>query len=950
MVNPAKFLLAISFLCSGFSRLAAAGEFAPEHLDFFEKKIRPVLNEHCYKCHSVSSKKLKASLYLDSRTGILKGGDTGPALVPGDPEKSLLIEVIRYEDTDMEMPPKSKLPDAVIADFETWVKNGAAWPEEEGPSDGGNALAFDLEKRKSEHWCWKPLAPAPRTPDFIDQLIGEKLKEAKLRPAPHADPVTLLRRLAFDLTGLPPTVEEIGAFKKAAADNLDSAIEATVDRLLASPHFGERWGRHWLDLMRYAESHGHEFDYPIHNAHHYRDYVIRALNADVPYDTFVAEHIAGDLLPDPRLNPEDQTNESIIATGFWYLGEAVHSPTDVRKDEADRIDNMVDTFSKSFLGLSVACARCHDHKFDAISTADYYALTGYLQSTRRNEHRQDPGKMIASGIAELKKIAASGNQRIKGKGPTGTPSSPPATPEGLLLPTNSRWFPSGHAFGDSPVPALNWIPVKNTITEHAVFDSGRYGDKLHGVLRTPTFEITGDRVHLYVKGTAEVRLTIDGHFMQVFNGLLFGGTRKNIKTGDKWQWVTLNSKDIAQKSGHQAYLEIIDSGPGAIAVKAVTTSHEIPNIEEILPPNLRARELEAPIAAELSGLSDSAKKISNTIPSPSATILSVTDGTPENDHIHIRGSHKNLGREVPRRFLTALGGEEITPPENSSGRLELAEQVISRENPLTARVAANRIWHHLFGRGIVPTVADFGPMGIPPSHPKLLDSLAASLIEGRWSRKKLIRQIVLSKTYRQSATPHPDLSPNYLADTDPENIFLHKAPVRRLQAEAIRDSMLAISGRLDPKLYGTPVPVHLTSFMQGRGRPKSGPLDGAGRRSIYTSIRRNFLPPMMLAFDMPSPFSSVARRTVSNVPAQALTLMNDPFVVSESKRWADSTANIKDDKARIETMFLQAFAHPPTPEQLKRTLSWIQSHPSQQNAWQDFAHSLWNTKEFIFLN
>ncbi|MEN8773300.1 MAG: PSD1 and planctomycete cytochrome C domain-containing protein [Akkermansiaceae bacterium] len=945
MEYPAKYFIASFLLMTVIPLLPAAEKFAPEHLDFFEKKIRPMLSEHCYKCHSASSKKLKASLYLDTRAGMLEGGDTGPSVVPGNPEKSLLIEVIRYTDTDMEMPPKSKLPDAVIADFVTWVESGAAWPAEAAPSDGSNGIAFDLEKRKSDHWCWKPLAPAPRKPGFIDQLIGEKLKDAKLRPAPHAEPVTLLRRLTFDLTGLPPTVAEIEAFTSVSVQDQNAAIEAAVDRLLASPHFGERWGRHWLDLMRYAESHGHEFDYPIKNAHQYRDYVIRALNADVPYDQFVAEHIAGDLLPLPRFNPHDQTNESIIATGFWYLGEAVHSPTDVRKDEADRIDNMVDTFSKSFLGLSVACARCHDHKFDAISTDDYYALTGFLQSTRRNEHKQDPGKRIANGIAKIDKISATGNQKIK-RTTTGTTD----LPDGLILPNTSRWFPSGHAFGNSPIPALSWSPVKNTITEHSVYDSGRYGDKFPGVLRTPTFEINGDRVHLYVKGNAQVRLIIDGYFMQVFNGLLFGGTRKDIKTGDKWQWVTLSSKDIAQKSGHKAYLEIIDSGTNSIAVKAISTSREIPKIEDYLTANPRAKELEAQFASKLSELSDAAKKISDSLPNPAATILSVTEGTPENDYVHIRGSHKNLGKEIPRRFLTALGGEAIAPSKNSSGRLELAEQVASRDNPLTARVAANRIWHHLFGRGIVPTVDDFGPMGIAPSNPRLLDSLAASLIENKWSQKELIRQIVLSETYRQSATPHPDLSLIYLADTDPENILLHKAPVRRLQAEAIRDSMLAISGRLDPKLFGNPVPVHLTTFMQGRGRPKSGPLDGAGRRSIYTSIRRNFLPPMMLAFDMPSPFSSVARRTVSNVPAQALTLMNDPFVVSESRRWADSTSSIKDDKVRIETMFKQALARPPSPEQLKTTLTWIQSHPSRKTAWQDFAHSLWNTKEFIFLN
>ena len=946
MASRAKVLLVSLLLHFGIAPLCSAEKFSSEQLAFFEKKIRPVLADKCHKCHSVTSKKLKADLYLDTREGLLKGGDSGPALVPGDPEKSLLIEVIRYEDTDMEMPPKSKLPDAVIADFENWVKNGAAWPDEAPPTPGDNAIAFDLEKRKSEHWSWKPLAPAPRAPGFIDQLVGERLKEAKLRPAPHAEPSTLLRRLTFDLTGLPPTVEEIKAYEQAYAKDPEAAIGAEVDRLLSSPHFGERWGRHWLDLMRYAESHGHEFDYPIHNAHHYRDYVIRAINADVPYDHFIAEHIAGDLLPKPRINPENQTNESIIGTGFWYLGEAVHAPTDVRLDEADRIDNMVDTFSKSFLGLSISCARCHDHKFDAISIDDYYSLTGYLQSTRRNEHKQDPGGKIAAGTAQVQKVAAAGNKILNQ-----TSSSPPKNlPEGILLPTNSRWFPSGHAFGDSFIPALGWNAVKNAVTEYPVYDSSRYGENLHGVLRTPTFEITGDRVHLYIKGNAQVRLIIDGYFMQPFNGLLFGGTRKDVKNGDKWQWVTLASKDIAQKAGQKAYLEIIDNGGGSVAVKAVCTSRDVPKLEEIFPPNPKAAELQQKFASQLTDLSKKANEISKIIPNPAATILSVTDGTPENDFVHIRGSHKNLGKEVPRRFLTALGGEEIAPSKNSSGRLKLAEQVTSQTNPLTARVAANRIWHHLFGRGIVPTVDDFGPMGIEPSHPELLDTLAASLIESKWSRKDFIRQIVLSNTYRQSANPHPELSSQYLADTDPENILLYKAPVRRLQAEAIRDSMLAISGRLDPKLYGNSVPVHLTSFMQGRGRPKSGPLDGAGRRSIYTSIRRNFLPPMMLAFDMPSPFSAVARRTVSNVPAQALTLMNDPFVVSEAKRWAESTANIEEDRNRIETMFQQAFARHPSQDELKTALAWIQTHPAKKTAWQDFAHSLWNAKEFIFLN
>jgi hypothetical protein len=310
----------------------------------------------------------------------------------------------------MEMPPKSKLPQSVIADFETWIENGAAWPEEEVPTAKAGDEKFDLEARRASHWCWKPLDPAPRQPGFIDNLIRAKLAAAKLKPAAPADRATWIRRVTFDLIGLPPSPEEVGRF---LADRSPTAFEKVVDRLLASPHFGERWARHWLDLVRYAESHGHEFDYPIHHATPYRDYVIRALNADVPYHRFAAEHIAGDLLPNPRRNPADDTNESIIATGFWYLGEAVHGPTDARKDEADRMDNMIDVFTKSFLGLSVSCARCHDHKFDAISTADYYALSGYLQSTRRNEHRQDPGGKIATEIAKIANIEAEGNRLLK---------------------------------------------------------------------------------------------------------------------------------------------------------------------------------------------------------------------------------------------------------------------------------------------------------------------------------------------------------------------------------------------------------------------------------------------------------------------------------------------------------------------------------------------------------
>jgi hypothetical protein len=359
---------------------ALAAEPSPEGLEFFERKVRPLLVEHCLKCHGGGKK--KGGLTLESRAGLLAGGNLGPAVVPGQPDKSRLIDAIRYNNVELQMPPRGKLPEAAIKDLEEWVSRGA-------PHAGATAAAdkgpFDLPKRKREHWAWRPLRAAapPAVEDgswprgAVDRFILARLEEKGLSPAADADRRTWLRRVSFDLVGLPPAPEEIDAF---LADTSDDAFAKVVDHLLASPHYGERWGRHWLDLVRYAESRGHEFDYHIPNAWHYRDYVLRAFNLDVPYNQFVTEHLAGDLLERPRRHPTEGFNESILGTGFWFLGEEVHSPVDVALDEADRFDNRIDVMTKTFLGLTVACARCHDHKFDAISTKDYYSLYAILQS------------------------------------------------------------------------------------------------------------------------------------------------------------------------------------------------------------------------------------------------------------------------------------------------------------------------------------------------------------------------------------------------------------------------------------------------------------------------------------------------------------------------------------------------------------------------------------------
>jgi cytochrome c553 len=397
----------------GLAALAAASVHAAEagSGEFFEQRVRPVLAEHCYGCHGPA--KQKGGLRADHGSLLLKGGDNGPALVAGQPEVSRLLTAVGYGDVSLQMPPTGKLPEAVIADLRAWIAAGAAWPEEPVPGAKAAEAAFDLAGRRAAHWAWQPLrddAP-PSVGDAgwprgeMDRFVLAKLEATKLRPAPEAPRETLLRRLTYDLTGLPPTPDELTMFQ---LDTGPEAYERLVDRLLASPRFGEHWGRHWLDLTRYAETYGFEGDFAIKEAWRYRDYVIRALNADVPYDQFVREHLAGDLLAEPRQNVDDGTNESLLATGCWAMHQAQHAPVDVRMDNADRVDNQIDVFSKTFLGLTVSCARCHDHKFDAISTADYYALSGIFRSARQQIAELDPKGAIAEARGKLAALSAQG--------------------------------------------------------------------------------------------------------------------------------------------------------------------------------------------------------------------------------------------------------------------------------------------------------------------------------------------------------------------------------------------------------------------------------------------------------------------------------------------------------------------------------------------------------------
>lgn len=926
-------------------------------LTFFESRVRPVLAEHCLPCHGPA--KQKGGLRLDHGSFLMKGGDNGPALVPGDPEASQMLQAVGFADVDLQMPPDGKLPDALLDDLRTWIAAGAIWPDEPLPLVGAKAV-FDLAGRRASHWAWQPLstteAPALASPwprNDVDRFVLARLEAEGLAPAPRADKSTLLRRLTFDLTGLPPSPEAAKAFVE---DPAPDAYDRAVDRLLATPQFGEHWARMWLDLTRYAETYGFEQDFNIREAWRYRDYVIRAFNADLPYDQFVREHLAGDLLSSPRLNPEDGSNESILATGGWLMYQTQHAPVDVRMDYADRVDNEIDVFGKTFLGMTVACARCHDHKFDAISTADYYALAGVFRSARQAYVERDPGDEVAAAVQALAPLSARGKALLPAMDASPTPVSLP--PDAVLFEDFSDgyagWFASGAAFGDAPTGASAWMPLNKRTRLRlptGVAHSGTLGTKLRGVLRSPTFRLSHDRIQFLAAGKdAQIRLVIEGYQLRDLVPLLFESTLLDVKHGNQFRWLEMGG--LGKYQGCEAYLEFIDPGEGYLGVDQILFSDAGPPpapaeyaAPEINPDGFKAilREMDA---------------VQGTIPDPEWA-LTLADGNGLDEPIFVRGNPRNHGETVPRRFLEALAGPDQPSLGAGSGRLALADRLLDPANPLPARVMVNRIWQHLFGRGLVATVDNFGAMGQPPSHPELLDYLAAQFRADGWSIKHMIRTLVTSETYRMSSVPNDP----HAEEVDPANILLHRMPLRRLHAEPIRDALLAVAGTLDPQSGGPSVPAYISPFMGGLRKPAtSGPMDGARRRSIYVELRRNFLPAFLQAFDFPTPDTTHGQRNVSNVPAQSLVLMNDPFVAEQAAAWAARRCeeDAASPEARIEALYWDAFARAPRAEETATALQFLrdQAAPYQGSeaealrdprAWSELCHALYTLKEFVFI-
>ncbi|QDU22167.1 PSD1 and planctomycete cytochrome C domain-containing protein [Urbifossiella limnaea] len=775
------------------SPVIAAAQPAAEH---FEKHVRPLLLEHCGGCHGKDGK-AKGGLKLTTAAELAAGGESGPVVVPGHADKSLLVETVRYGG-DLKMPPKGKLRPDQIAALEKWVKDGAVWPGGTGvTAASGGRWDGGITDDQKRFWAFQPVRE-PKVPDTnhptqsrIDAFVRTRLDAAGLTPAPPADRRTLIRRVTYDLTGLPPTPEEVAAF---LADRGDGAFARVVDRLLASSAYGERWARHWLDVARYADSNGLDENTAFGNAWRYRDYVVRAFNTDKPYDRFVLEQLAGDLLPDDAATREDR----LTATGFLVLGPKLLAEPDKAKMVMDIVDEQIDVAGKAFLGLTVSCARCHDHKFDPIPTRDYYALAGIFKSTKT--------------MATLATVAKAHER----------PLGPKDSPETLL-----------------------------------------YRDRLKLV-------------------TKELR-TLEQEF-------------------------------------------------GKLPATDKDKRHAL---------HLKAEERRAEI-----------KQLEKTVPPPAVVLAVQDEANPADVKVHVRGNTQTLGELAPRGFLRVVSDKAPSIPAKASGRLELARWVASADNPLTARVLVNRVWQHHFGEGLVRTPDDFGTRGERPSHPELLDWLAAQFVKNGWSLKSLHRLILLSDTYQMASRPVPAAA----AAVDPDNRLLSHFPRRRLEAEAVRDAMLAVAGTLDRTAGGTLLENGNFEYINNDRARGVARYDNA-RRSLYLPVIRNNVFDFFQTFDFVEPHVSNGKRAVTVVAPQALYLMNNPFVARQAAALAESLLKLPaDDAGRVAAAYERAYGRPPTTEETARALAFVGRYAAalegaerRPRAWAAWCHVVFASSEFVYV-
>ncbi|MCP4846998.1 MAG: DUF1553 domain-containing protein [Verrucomicrobiaceae bacterium] len=807
--------------------LPVTGEPEPsaEEVKFFESKIRPVLVESCYRCHS-TDEKIKGGLNLDNRAGIRHGGDSGPAVTPGNLNASLLWSAINWSDRDYEMPPKKKLPANVISDFREWIEMGA--PDPRVSEKIVVQTGIDIQEGK-KFWAFqKPLKAQPPTvgnqewpTSDIDYFVLAKLEENGLNPAGDAKPETLLRRLYFDLIGIPPSADDIERYAQAWKSDPEAAYRSEVERLLASGQFGERWGRHWLDVARYAESTGKEVNMSFPHAWRYRDYVIDSFNSDKPYDEFIKEQIAGDLLP---IKDDDDWQENLIATGFLAIGPKGLNERSPRQFALDLADEQIDTTTQAILGLTVSCARCHDHKFDPIPTSDYYSLAGIFLST----------KTYFGTVNAIQNRR--GTKLLELPVPDATPLSTVTTREISLL--KQRVSDSEKRFSDMQVVAAQ--------------------DRLAG---------------------------------------------RSSNAGQQLQRLRTS---ISQMN---ARLKSFDENGVAKSLAM--------------------------------GVQDQSSPVQPTV--------------------LVRGELERPAQKVDRGFPQVLCNEPVKLPDDSSGRLELAEWLSSTENPLTARVMVNRVWGHLYGNSIVTSPNNFGTTGQAPSHPELLDHLAVNFMKKGWSVKSLIRELVLTRSYRMSAEFNPSSF-----EKDPENSLQWRHSPKKIDAEALRDAILAASGNLDhSRPFGSDIALAGDTRVGGPRAPRGATTRNLSKnyRSVYLSTARDSLPEALALFDPADPNLVTGKREETNVPDQALYLMNNTFVIQQAEAMAKRLiAETDAPRERFTKAFLLCYGRPATKDEIEATMAFLQrfqitAGADSQNrqeinhlAFVSFCQSLLISAEFRYLN
>jgi hypothetical protein len=927
------------FVASLLGTRASAAEKADE-IAFFEAKIRPVLVQHCYKCHSAESqakKTWKGGLLLDSREGIRTGGETGPAVVPGDVKASLLIKALRQE--DFAMPPTGKLPDTVIADFEQWVRSGAADPRDgKAPLGGG----IDLERGR-KFWSFRPpkKLPPPVVKDAtwprsdIDRFIAARLESAKLQPVADADPYTLVRRVYFDLIGLPPTADELTTFVQQFTsspqhENRQKVYEALIDQLLAAPQFGERWGRHWLDVARYAESTGQTPVGIYRYAWRYRDYVIDAFNSDKPYDLFVREQVAGDLLSS---DTPEQRNERLVATGFLAIGPRNLAENNPLQYVMENVNEQIETIGQAFLGMSIGCARCHDHKFDPIPASDYYALAGILRSS----------ELMVGPAAQ--------------RGYFGKPSQLLS----LELRESNPQFAAYQAFlqqesaligqMDSAVEEIGQIEPQIASTVARVGGARNLTSaNLRGVLAS---KMPAQAAGVLSPEAEKKRAEMVRQGLATLKELNEIKSRKPGVAVDSKEFkelqqkeTELNSRIEKLKVEYQALMKTATKPP-------ITMVKQTPSApaESESKAALRAAELKTRLSSLVGELEQLRRK------NPAPVAMGVKEAErPQDSPLYTRGNIESPGPNVPRGFLQVVHlAESPAVPGNACGRKELGEWLTRPDHPLTARVMVNRIWQHLFGAGIVSTPNDFGQLGEAPTHPELLDYLAVRFQEEGWSIKRMIRTIMLSRVY-QLSTAHNEAN---LAG-DPENRLLGRANRRRLEVEAIRDAMLSIGGQLDRERPTSSPLSNLGMDLIERKLRQEGPVVDpsiypTNHRTIYIPIIREEEPRLLALFDFPNTGAAAGQRSATSVATQALFMMNNPFVSEQARHTAERLLKTDglDAANRVDLAYRLILSRPADEREQAEGADYVNAFRGGKNtidAWTNFCQVLFASAEFRHLN